>query len=309
MIADAVVLMSVYAILTLALNLSLGMTGLFNLGLAGFFAVGAYGTGILAVAARWPFPAVLCAVVVLGALAGLLLAGPSLRLRGDYLAIVALGFGQVTETVLNSWDGFTGGPNGYSGIPAPRLLGHALGPAGVAVFAVALLALAFVAVEAIQRSPYGHLLGAVRDDEVLVQALGKSPHGAKVTALALSGAVCALGGAAYAYSVSYVDPGLADFQMSVYIFLALLFGGLGSTWGSVVGGAALVVVIEALQVVNLPTSVTGPLQEAFFAFCLIALTLWRPQGLIAPAGRGRARAAAAAPALYLDDVEEATRDA
>lgn len=284
MIADAVVLMSVYAILTLALNLSLGMTGLFNLGLAGFFAIGAYGTGILAVA-RWPFPAVLCGVVVLGALAGLLLAGPSLRLRGDYLAIVALGFGQVTETVLNSWDSFTGGPNGYSGIPAPRLFGHGLGPAGVALFAVVLLGLAFLAVEALQRSPYGHLLGAVRDDEVLVQALGKSPHGAKVTALALSGAVCALGGAAYAYSVSYVDPGLADFQMSVYIFLALLFGGLGSNWGSVIGGAALVAVIQTLQLVNLPTSVTGPVQEAFFAFCLIALTLWRPQGVIAPRRR------------------------
>lgn len=293
MIADAVVLMSVYAILTLALNLSLGMTGLFNLGLAGFFAIGAYGTGILAVA-RWPFPAVLGGVVVLGALAGLLLAGPSLRLRGDYLAIVALGFGQVTETVLNSWDSFTGGPNGYSGIPAPRLLGHGLGPAGVAVFAVVLLGLAFLAVEALQRSPYGHLLGAVRDDEVLVQALGKSPHGAKVTALALSGAVCALGGAAYAYSVSYVNPGLADFQMSVYIFLALLFGGLGSNWGSVIGGAALVAVIETLQLVNLPTSVTGPVQEAFFAFCLIALTLWRPQGVLAPRRRRGPVLAAAA---------------
>jgi branched-chain amino acid transport system permease protein len=277
-IADAVVLMAVYAILTLALNLSLGMAGLFNLGLAGFFAIGAYGTGILAIA-RWPFPAVLAAAVVLGTLAGLVMAVPSLRLRGDYLAIVALGFGQVTETVLNSWDTFTGGPNGLDNIPAPHVFGYAPGPGGIAVFALLLLAVALLTTEGIRRSPYGQLLAAIRDDEVLVQALGKSPQSAKITALMLSGAICALGGAAYAYSVSYVDPGLADFQLSVYIFLALLFGGLGSNWGSVVGGAGLVVVIEGLQVLNLPTSVTGPAQEAFFALALIVLTLLRPQGI------------------------------
>ncbi|MCL6595975.1 MAG: branched-chain amino acid ABC transporter permease [Firmicutes bacterium] len=303
MIADAVVLMSVYAILTLALNLSLGMAGLFNLGLAGFFAIGAYGTGLLAIAG-WPFPAVLAADLVLGAAAGLLLAFPSLRLRGDYLAIVALGFGQLTETVLNSWDGLTGGANGLDNIPAPGAFAHVSGPVGAAVFALALLAVAVAVTEGLRRSPYGQLLGAVRDDEVLVQALGKSPHTAKVTALMLSGALSALGGAAYAYAISYVDPGLADFQTSVYVFLALLFGGMGSTWGSVVGGAGLVAVMEALQLVNLPTSVTGPAQEAFFALSLILLTLWRPQGVVAPAGAGR-RAGAALPATAAEVAEDA----
>lgn len=293
MIANAIVLAAVFATLTLALNMSLGFTGLFNLGLAAFFAIGAYGAGILAVAGL-PFVPVLVAVAVLGALTGLVLAVPSLRLRGDYLAIVALGLGQITETVLNSWSGLTGGPNGIANIPAPSVFGHTLIGYPVAIFAIAILAVAILLMEGVRRSPYGQLLAAVRDDEVLVQALGKSPQALKVTALAISGAICALAGAAYAYANSYVDPGLSDFQLTVYIFLALLFGGLGSNWGSVIGGVALVVVIEGLQLVNLPAAITGPLQQAFFAFALIALTLWRPQGIAGSLGVRRARSPAPA---------------
>jgi branched-chain amino acid transport system permease protein len=273
-------LMAIYGILAVSLSLVVGLTGLFNLGHAAFFGIGAYASALLALAG-YPYPVCLAAAVALAALAGVLVGLPTLRLRGDYLAMATLGLGEIARAVFRNWVGLTRGPMGLPGIPRPALLGLEVDSPGkwVAV-AFAALAVAWLAAELVSRAPLGRVLRAIREDELAVQALGKNPQPFKLQALALGAGLAGLGGSLYAHYISFVDPSPFTLSTTIFLFLLIVLGGLGNHGGSIVAAFVLLGARESLRFAGLPPSVGAPLQQLVFSLLLVVLVIYRPWGLL-----------------------------
>jgi branched-chain amino acid transport system permease protein len=283
--------MAIYGILAVSLNLVVGVTGLFNLGHAAFFGIGAYASALLALAG-YPYPVCLATAILLPALAGILVGLPTLRLRGDYLAMATLGFGEITRAVFRNWVGLTRGPMGLPGIPHPTLFGLAIGsPGRWVVTAFAGLALAWLVAELVTRSPLGRVLRAIREDELAVQALGKNPEPFKLQALALGAGLAGLGGSLYAQYIGFVDPSPFTLGTTIFLFLLIVLGGLGNHGGSVAAAFALLAAREALRFTPLPPSVSAPLQQLVLSVGLVVLVIYRPWGLL-PEPRLQSRRAA-----------------
>jgi branched-chain amino acid transport system permease protein len=272
--------MAIYAILAVSLNLVVGLTGLFNLGHAAFFGIGAYASALLALAG-YPYPLCLAAALLLPAVVGVLVGLPTLRLRGDYLAIATLGFGEIARAVFRNWVGLTRGPMGLPGIPAPELGGFRVdSPAKWVAVAFGGLALAWLVAELVSRAPLGRLLRAIREDELAVQALGKNPEPYKLQALALGAGLAGFGGSLYAHYVAFVDPTPFTLSTTIFLFLLIVLGGLGNHAGSVAAAFLLLGARESLRFVGLPPSVGAPLQQLVFSLLLIVLVIYRPWGLL-----------------------------
>jgi branched-chain amino acid transport system permease protein len=271
---------AIFALLALSLNLSMGEAGLFNLGQVGFFAVGAYTTALLAVGG-WPSVLPLAAAAGAGGLAGLLVGLPSLRLAGDYLAMLTLAFGEIVAVSANNWDSLTRGPMGIPGIPRPALAGlPTTTDGGFAAFAWAVLALAFAFVTVAGRSPWGRALRGVREDEVAMRALGQPVFRLKLSALVVSAAMAAVAGGLEALYVTYVAPSDFLFTETVLVLVMVVLGGLGSPIGSLLGAVVVVGAQVASALVSLPPSLTGPLELVVFSLALILLMLFRPRGVV-----------------------------
>ena len=276
----------IFAVLALSLNLAWGGAGMVNLGLAGFFAVGAYASA-LTTGAGAPFAAGLGAAVVAGVVAGVVVTFATLRLRDDYLAIVTLGFGEVIRLVALNERWLTNGADGLSGIDAP--LKATLGLAGFTVFYLALtttlVGLIWWGLRRLDQSPYGRALKAVREDPELARFAGKNVLRFKFEAFTLSGAIAGLAGALYAHFQSYISPDLFAPLITIYIFLAVTAGGVGRPLGAVLGGYAVMVFLEAARftVASLPW--LGPVQLASVQGMLIGVALLlilrlRPGGVL-----------------------------
>ena len=280
MIPHLLTVMAIYGILAVSLNLVVGLTGLFNLGHAAFFGIGAYTSALLAFAGV-PYPLCLLAAVLLPALAGILVGLPTLRLRGDYLAMATLGFGEITRAVFRNWVGLTRGPMGLPGVPHPAFLGLTIDTPGEWVAtAFAGLALAWLVAELVGRAPLGRVLRAIREDELAVQALGKNPEPFKLRALALGAGLAGLGGSLYAHYVAFVDPTPFTLPTTIFLFLLIVLGGLGNHAGSVAAAFVLLAARESLRFAGLPPSISAPLQQLVFSLLLVVLVIYRPWGLL-----------------------------
>jgi branched-chain amino acid transport system permease protein len=261
----------VYALLALALNLAWGSAGLVNLGLAGFFGIGAYATA-LATGAGLP--------VALGL-------GITLRLRDDYLAIVTLGFGEVVRLVALNERWLTNGADGLSGIAAPGKA--ALGTAGfnwawcIGVSLIVLLVALLL--RRLDAGPFGRALRAVREDQELAAFAGKPVLRLKLQAFALSAAIAALAGALYAHYQSYISPDHFQPLITIYIFLAVTAGGLGRPVGAVLGAYAVVAFLEGTRFLAAAMPGIEPVQVAALREALVGLSLLlvlhlRPRGVL-----------------------------
>jgi branched-chain amino acid transport system permease protein len=282
-ILNILVLMGINVVLAVSLNLVNGHTGQFSLGHAGFMAVGAYGSSALTVfsgkavlafllpiggaAESVLFGIVLVSGGILAAIAGLFVGIPSLRLRGDYLAIVTLGFGEIIRVVIQNSEGL-GGARGLTGIPTHTTLGWA--------FAVA--ALSIYVVGALVNSTYGRGFIAVRDDEIAAEAMGINTTKYKVTAFTVGAFFSGLAGALYAHFIGYITPEGFNFLKSVDVVVMVILGGMGSTAGVTVAAVALTVLNELLRQAE-------QYRMVVFALLLIILMILRPQGLIGNLGR------------------------
>ncbi len=266
------------AMLAVALNLVNGTTGQFSIGHAGFMAVGAYAGAVTShllgpsLGASHPAASLLVACVVgaaLAGVAGVAVGVPSLRLRGDYLAIVTLGFGEIIRVSIESFapiGGSQGWPIGAESIPATATLPWIWGGALVAVLVVGNLTY----------SSYGRALGAIREDEIAAEAAGIPTTRYKVLAFAVSATVTGMAGALYAHDATggqHIDPGAFRLDRSVDILVMVIFGGLGSITGAVLGGVAVAVSLELLREFQ-------GYRLIIYALLLIVLMLARPQGLL-----------------------------
>ncbi|MGQ9365261.1 branched-chain amino acid ABC transporter permease [Azospirillum sp. ST 5-10] len=291
LLAVAVVAL-IYTLLTLGLNLQYGFTGLINFGVVGFFAVGAYASG-LTVRAGWPLPLGLLLAVVAAAVASWPVALLSLRLRVEYFAIVMLGYAETIRLVVTSEGWLTGGVRGVAGIPSTAAaLGLDADPSLV-TFAIALAAVAAVilATRRLIASPFGRVIRAIRDDEEAVRSLGKHPGRFKVTVFVLGSAVAGLAGALYAHYITYIAPDQFMSLLTFYIWVAMILGGAGRIGGAVAGTVVLMVFVEGSRFLRdlLPGVAEvemSSIRLGVIGLALMLLMRWRPQGILG--GRGDA---------------------
>lgn len=275
------VMAGIYIILTMSLNLILGYTGLPALGHIAFAAVGAYTSSLLALnygMSPWIGIAV---GAVIAAVLGLLIGFPSIRLKGDYLAIATFGFGIIVYSVANNWVGLTHGPMGLPGIPKFSILGFELQP----VWAYLALVMVFVALTTfimnrIVHSPFGRILMSIREDEVVSLAVGNNVDKYKLTVFVIGAFFAGIAGSLYAHYITFIDPSSFTAMESITVLLMVVFGGMGSLRGSFVGGSVLVILPEMLRFLGMPSSVAAPLRQMIYGFLLVILMIKRPQGLI-----------------------------
>ena len=275
-----------YALLALGLNLIVGLTGLLHLGYAAFFAIGAYTYGLLNIHWGWPFWAgCLPAVLVAGA-CGVGLGVPALRVRGDYLAIVTLGFGEIVRITFTNLDRFTGGPNGLLGIAHPTLWmpGQGVMDFGVATtpyYYLVCLATALVAGVCVRlsRSRVGRAWMAIREDELAAACMGIPVLRFKLLAQGCGGAIAGLAGAIFAAKQGTITPDSFDFILSVMVLAMVVLGGLGSIRGAVVG---------ALLLGSLPELLRGfeQYRMLLFGLSMVVIMRLRPQGFFGGSAHG-----------------------
>ncbi len=276
----------IYALLALSLNLIWGGAGMVNLGLAGFFAVGAYASAIVTVAGA-PVPVGLVAAAVAGVAAGLIVTFATLKLRDDYLAIVTLGFAEVVRLVALNERWLTNGADGMSGLKAP--FKAELGTAGFNIFYLVLVSAIVLVVWAMLRrldlSPFGRALKAIREDQELAAFAGKRVVRFKLQAFGLSAAIAGLAGALYGHYQTYISPDHFQPLITIYIFLAVSAGGVGRPLGAVVGAYAVVAFLEATRFIadvapGLQPVQVAALREILVGVALILVFYVRPQGVL-----------------------------
>ena len=265
----------IYIVLALGLNIVVGQTGLLVLGYVAFYAVGAYTYAILSTGGHAvSFWAVLPIAAFLSGIFGLMLGAPALRLRGDYLAIVTLGFGEITRIVLNNWDRLTGGPNGISGVPRPSVGPLSFDSLNNYYFLVlGLIVLTVFVVNRLNDSRIGRAWIAIREDEIAAEAMGVNTFALKLMAFALGAVIAGLAGVFYVAKMGFVSPESFNFLESVIILCMVVLGGMASIPGVILGAVVLYLLPEGLREFQ-------QYRMLIFGGSLVAIMVFRPQGFI-----------------------------
>ncbi len=274
-----VILVGINIILAVSLNLINGITGQFSIGHAGFYAVGAYtsasvvyygGPSILALVPFLPPTAQNALLLTIGLIAAALVAGvaglavgiPSLRLRGDYLAIVTLGFGEIIRVLILNIDAI-GGARGFTGIPQLSNF----------FWVYLAVVVAVVTVHNLVHSSYGRAFLSIRDDEIAAEAMGVDTTRFKVLSFVISSMFAGTAGGLFAHYTMYLHPNSFTFITSFYLIIMIVVGGLGSIEGSIVGAILITVVLEVFREF-------GVFRLVNFSILLVLIMIYRPQGLL-----------------------------
>ncbi|MGB8663836.1 MAG: high-affinity branched-chain amino acid ABC transporter permease LivM [Serratia inhibens] len=285
----------IYVLLGLGLNIVVGLAGLLDLGYVAFYAIGAYGLALGYQYLGLGFWAMLPLGALMAALAGALLGFPVLRMHGDYLAIVTLGFGEIIRLVLNNWMSLTGGPNGVSvpaptffglefgrrakdgGVPIHEFLGITYNPTLKFIFIYAVLFLVVLLVLYIKhrltRMPIGRAWEALREDEIACRSLGLNHVLVKLSAFMMGASTAGLAGVFFATYQGFVNPTSFTFFESALILAIVVLGGMGSTIGVVLAAFVLTVAPELLRSF-------AEYRVLLFGVLMVAMMIWRPRGLV-----------------------------
>jgi branched-chain amino acid transport system permease protein len=275
------VIAGIYIILTLSLNLMVGFTGLAALGHIAFACVGAYTSSLLALNYGISPWIGLITGACLASLLGFVIGFPSLRLKGDYLALATFGFGVIVYSVSKNWVDLTRGPMGLPGIPKFAVFGFELQP----IWAYLILVFVFVLLTAfminrIVDSPFGRILKSIREDEVASLSIGKDVNRYKLIVFMVGAFFAGIAGSLYAHYITFIDPSSFTMMESIAVLLMVVFGGMGSIRGSFIGALILVIFPEMLRFLGMPSSVAAPLRQMIYGLLLIILMLKRPQGIV-----------------------------
>lgn len=264
-------------LLAMSLNLVLGYGGLLSVAHPMFYGIGAYTSALLAMHAGVPLPVACVAAALLCAFASIPLAACSLRVSGDYFVIVSMGFQLGVFQIINNID-LTGATGGLNNIPS--LFD---GPYR-SILSLAVLALAVVAVLALTRTiihgPIGRALTAMRNDEDALAMLGRDPMRMKMAIFALSAGIAGFAGALYGHIFQYLSPTQFGLETSTALLTMVVVGGTATIWGPLLGAAVITVVPQAIQFLQLPVSVSSPLQGIIFSLLVLVFLFLRPQGLM-----------------------------
>lgn len=294
---DLATLVLIYIMLALGLNVVVGLAGLLDLGYVAFYAVGAYTFALLSQYLGVSFWLALPIGALLAALFGLVLGFPVLRLRGDYLAIVTLGFGEIIRILLNNWTTLTGGPNGIGGIPDPTLFGMEFGRRvkeegntsfhetfGIAysgehkvifLYLIALVLAVFTAlvIRRFMRMPVGRAWEALREDEIAARSLGLSRTAVKLSAFTIGAFFAGFAGTVFASKQGFISPESFVFLESAIILAIVVLGGMGSQIGVVLAAIAVTILPELAREF-------AEYRMLIFGAAMVLMMVWRPQGLM-----------------------------
>ncbi len=267
----------IYVMLGLGLNIVVGLAGLLDLGYVAFFAVGAYSYALLNLHYGLVFWLALPLGGLLAALFGILLGYPVLRLRGDYLAIVTLGFGEIIRLVLENWNEFSFGPSGISNIPKPSLPGMDLSLEGATIFIFYIIVLLVVftifVINRLENSRIGRAWIALKDDEIACQSMGINKAKTKLRAFALGATWAGMGGVVFAAKTTFINPASFTIWESVIILCTVVLGGMGSIAGVMSGALLLILLPEYLRDF-------GQFRMITFGAVLVLMMVFRPGGII-----------------------------
>jgi branched-chain amino acid transport system permease protein len=267
----------VYVMLGLGLNIVVGLAGLLDLGYVAFYAVGAYAYALLNLHFGISFWVVLPISAVLGFMFGTLLGYPVLRLKGDYLAIVTLGFGEIIRIILENWDDFSNGPRGVGNIPGPSFFGHQFGQHNSVIYiyfiVIALVLMTIFFVNRLENSRIGRAWIALRDDEIACQAMGIDKFKTKLTAFALGATWASIGGVVFAAKTSFINPMSFTIWESITILCVVVIGGMGSAIGVIAGALVLILLPEYLRAV-------AEYRMLVFGALQVIVMVFKPEGLI-----------------------------
>ena len=267
----------IFVVLGLGLNITVGLAGLLDLGYIAFFAVGSYTYALLSKNFDLGFWTCLPLGGVMGMLFGIVLGFPILRLRGDYLAIVTLGFASITKIVLENWDTVFGGAAGIAGIPRPEFFGMALDGRQKSVYSyyieLALVGLTILVTNRLKNSRIGRAWMALREDEIACVAMGVDMARTKLSAYALGAFWAGLVGVVFAAHNNFINPDSFTFMDSAMILAMVVLGGMGSILGVIIASLALKLLPEYLRAF-------AEYRMLVFGAVMVLMMIFRPQGLI-----------------------------
>lgn len=272
------ILIGIYFILAISLQLSLGYSGLLNLGHIAFFGIGAYAYAILALGG---LSSIFCLLIagIISALFGYLLSIPTNKLKGDYLALMSLGFSFVIYAILLNWTKLTRGPLGLPGIPRPIIFGFDFsGNLSFFILVLIIATASYLFLHRLVKSPFGRALEATRDDELATRSLGKNTFRLKSISLIISAFIAGITGSLFAPYITFIDPSSFMFTNLIPILLIVIIGGIASLSGTFFAVIAVVLLPELFRFIGLPSEILGPVRQIFYALVLILIVYFKPRG-------------------------------
>jgi ABC-type branched-chain amino acid transport system, permease component len=274
---------AIYSLMAIGQNLITGYGGMLSLCQAGFYAIGAYTTAILTTKCGFSFWATLPVAMLITAAFGFIIGMPTLRLRGDYLAIATLGFGEIVRNVLTNWVGLTNGPMGIRKIPKISVFGYQVGQANKPVFLLLVwffVLLAYLLMRRLARSRMGRALAAIREDEIAAHSMGINPTKYKVAAFMLGGAVAGLAGSFYVAYMGSVMPSSFTFMISIMVLCMVVLGGMGNFAATILGAFIIEFIDYMPRLFGITNLIPAQFKQVIFGLILVVMMIWRPQGLL-----------------------------
>jgi branched-chain amino acid transport system permease protein len=275
-ILHLVIFVEIFAILSLSLNLLVGLNGFLSLAHAAFYGLGAYVATLLILDGSNFFAAMIVASLVAAALS-FMISSASLRFKGDIFILVTLAFQVVFYAIIYNWVSVTRGPYGIPGIPRPGILGSSLPE--VALLYGVLGGLVILGMSVILSSPFALSIIAIREDFLAAQALGKKVFMLRAKSTALASGIAAIAGAMYASYVTFIDPTSFTIDESILLVAMVLVGGSGNLVGPIIGAVVLVLLPEALRLIDIPDSVGPNIRLIIYGLALVILMYVRPRGI------------------------------
>jgi len=272
------VLIGIYSILAISLQLTIGFSGLLNMGHIAFYAIGAYVSALLALAG-WPWWLCLILAGIMAMIFGFLLSLPTNKLKGDYLALATLGFSFVIYALALNWFSLTRGPLGLPGIPKPEIFGVTLSSnVSFLVLTIVITLISYLIIKKITTSPFGRVLEATRDDELAVKVLGKNTFKIKTLSLGISAFFAGIAGSLYASYITFIDPSSFTLMQLIPVLCIVIIGGLASLKGTIIAAIILILLPEPLRFIGFPSSIIGPMRQIIYALALLLILIYKPKG-------------------------------
>ncbi len=271
------ILVGIYMILAISLQVSIGFTGLLNLGHIAFFALGAYISALLTLSGI-PFWIALPVSGIGAMLFGFLLALPTHKIRGDYLALTTLGFSFVIYGILLNWTSLTRGPLGLPGIPRPSAFNFSFNNISFLILTLIAVIISTLMIKKITSSPFGKVLEATRDDELATRILGKNTFKIKSISLGVSAFFAGIAGSLFAHYLTYIDPSNFTILQIIPVLAIVIIGGLASLKGTIIATFILILLPEPLRFIGFPSSVIGPLRQMIYALLILLILIYKPKG-------------------------------
>ncbi len=275
------ILISIYAILGLALNLVVGFTGLLSITQAAFYGIGAYVTAILLTSTGMNFFMALFVGVVITAVASLAIGFVLSKFKDDYYALGSFGFNIIIYSVFLNWQSLTRGPLGIPGIARPTLFGFTFSDnISFLLLAIIFAITVYLICSYITKSSFGRVLKAIREDEEAIKVFGYHTLWYKLAVFVIGAALAAVAGGLFASYITFIDPSTFTLTESIFILAIIILGGLANNKGAVLGAVALIILPEILRFVGFPSDIAAQMRQVTYGVILILLMLYRPQGLV-----------------------------